>query len=72
MSQHYAGTIGTKACGVQRGPPQMSDKENFLKKATCISKPDKQDLIDFGVFLFFVFKDSFLVVHLLKSFRTKV
>lgn len=50
----------------------MSDKENFLKKATCISKPDKQDLIDFGVFLFFVFKDSFLVVHLLKSFRTKV
>lgn len=48
-----AGVIGavleacTKACGVQRGAAPCQVRRGFLKKATCVSKPDKQDLIDF-------------------------
>lgn len=47
--------------------PTVSSKyqirKGSLKKATCISKPDNQDLIDFVSFFF----NSLFIVHLLKS-----
>lgn len=72
VSQPRAGVVSAvagariKAYGIKRGTSKYQIKKGFLKKATWISKPDKQDLIDFVV-IFVLFLNSLFVVHLLKS-----
>lgn len=63
MSLHCAKCSGgglTQAGVVQRRASRYQTTKGFLKRATCISKPDKQDLIDFV-------SNSLVIVHLLKS-----
>ena len=63
MSLHCAKCSGgglRQARVVQRRASRYQTTKGFLKRATCISKPDKQDLIDFV-------SNSLAIVHLLKS-----
>lgn len=49
-----------QAVVVQRRASRYQARKGVLKRATCISKPDKQDLIDF-------ISNSLFIVHLLKG-----
>lgn len=48
------------------GASKYQIRKGSLKKATCISKPDNQDLIDFVSFFL-----SLFIVHLLKSSQSR-
>lgn len=69
MGWPWAGVLSalawTKASGVRRGTSKHQSRKGFLRKATWISKPGRQDLIDFGFCLFVL--NSLFIVHLLKS-----